>query len=214
MDRANEGRGFTIIEVLVVVAVVAILAGLLIPSLGKARQGARRAACRSNLKQIGVALQIYAAQNHQWLPSTSVGACTHYIYAAGPYGLGRLYPKLLSDLGVFFCPEATYYSEHGLYGVRGWGNDMGLPVASSYYYRASLVVFQGFDQYTKGTYHALKHQALVMDYNIKYDIGKHNHGGTYVNILFSDGHVVGVPDPEHRAATQPDDDLWQWADSR
>ena len=34
------------------------------------------------------------------------------------------------------------------------------------------------------------------------------------HILFSDGHVVGVPDLGHQAATQPDDDLWKWADSR
>ena len=214
MGQDDGHRSFTIIEILVVIGLVVILTGLLMPALSSAKQEARRAACRGNLKQISVALNLYAGQNDDFLPSTNVGACTHYIYADGPYGLGRLYPGGLSDLGVFFCPEASYYREDGPYGARGWGNDSGLPVASSYYYRASLVVFRGFDQYTEGTYRVGTDQAVVMDYNIKYEFGKHNHGGTYVNILFGDGRVVGVPDPEHGAATQPDDDLWEWADAQ
>ena len=52
-------RGFTLLEVLVVVAIIALLTAILIPSLAKARQQAKRVACLSNLKQITIAWHLY-----------------------------------------------------------------------------------------------------------------------------------------------------------
>ena len=54
-------NGFTLIELLVVVAIIGLLAALLFPVFARARENARRASCQSNLKQIGVAWQMYAA---------------------------------------------------------------------------------------------------------------------------------------------------------
>jgi len=68
--RGSRARwGFTLIELLVVIGIIAILAGLLLPTMGRAKESARGTACLSNLRQIGVALQLYVDANNQRLPA-------------------------------------------------------------------------------------------------------------------------------------------------
>lgn len=59
---------FTIVELLVVIVIIAILSALTLPALGKSRDRAKKAACLGNLRQLGIALNIYANNNKDYLP--------------------------------------------------------------------------------------------------------------------------------------------------
>jgi prepilin-type N-terminal cleavage/methylation domain-containing protein/prepilin-type processing-associated H-X9-DG protein len=64
-------NGFTLIELLVVIAIIALLMGILLPSLNKARRQAKKIACFSNMRQMGIALQAYLIDSENRLPPSS-----------------------------------------------------------------------------------------------------------------------------------------------
>lgn len=69
----NRKNGFTLVELLVVIVIIAILASLLLPSLSRAKEKARQIVCLNNLKQWGQAMHIYAYENDDYLPPEGTG---------------------------------------------------------------------------------------------------------------------------------------------
>ena len=83
---------FTIVEILVVIAIIALLVGILLPAVQQARESSRRTACQNNLRQIGLAMHGYHDFRHR-LPTSE-----HYAPPGQPDRWGWL-PKLLAQLG-------------------------------------------------------------------------------------------------------------------
>ena len=123
-DAKVETEGvaaFTLVELLVVIAIVGILASLVLPALGSARHAGRKAACVSNLRQVGIAIQLFTMDHEGMIPygpkappftspaelypSTGSPTSLLSLRSGEPAGLGLLLePYLANTPKVLFCP--------------------------------------------------------------------------------------------------------------
>jgi len=116
-----KSPGFTLIELVVVIGVIALLMALLFPALAAAKRTARKTACASNLRQVGLAIHLYADENQGWIPygpkappftspssfypSTGTPTSLLSLQSGAPVGLGLLLERYLAaQPKTLFCP--------------------------------------------------------------------------------------------------------------
>ncbi|MFH1061480.1 MAG: type II secretion system protein [Candidatus Omnitrophota bacterium] len=97
-------KGFTLVELLVVMAVIVMLAGLLLPALGRAREQGRRTSCMNNLKQIGLGIAMYRLDNDDKFPHDGSGSTTSLNLL---YDTANPVDGYIDNLKIFKCPSTN-----------------------------------------------------------------------------------------------------------
>lgn len=121
MNHFHRRSGFTLVELLVVIGIIALLISILLPALNRAREAANTVACASNLRQIGIYLNFYTQEHKGWFPpendggnmtwegiliASSVGddretqRAKYFVNPANP-SLGYMNDRAY---GIFYCP--------------------------------------------------------------------------------------------------------------
>lgn len=208
-------RAFTLIELLTVIATIGILAAILIPTVGRVRQTAQTTKCSANMRQIGLAMLLYA-DDHKgnfpppWASGTEAwNDRLNYIFDLNEYSSGKPGSRYF-DHAIWFCPGTDIvnndkFNRH--YGLNlcmrdsPWNFRRGVvPSPSRTMLIGEINTNSEYVQHSAGNF--TTRSDIVTGYRMSHK------GGTGSNYVFADGHV------EFRVGRQTDlsaaNQFWKW----
>lgn len=121
MTNTNESEtdmkcAFTVVELLIVMAIIAILAALLFPVFNAAKARAQRAVCMNNLRQIAFDIHLYAGDSRDSAPKTAWTSNSTAMYLDGNTAFKRVL-EAQNVTNLFSCPADTFYFTYGTNGI-------------------------------------------------------------------------------------------------
>ena len=239
MQRKNR---FTLIELLVVVAIIAILAGMLLPSLNKARLLAKKISCTSNLKQIGLALSLYAGDHAGMVPTfaqnSGLGRQTWNARLSLYMGGSDTDTSYVKGMKAFLCPshprmmaanndpisksyitwdKGSYGITYMLYNTYGSTKPYGallsrLKSPSRVYYAAEYVNYLVLGKTQSSTWRYPVVSPYLGGVNCQWGPGLY-HDAVNTQILYSDGHTGSVGALKFYADGAASTDRYPWGSS-
>jgi len=206
--RGRRQDGFTLIELLVVIAIISILAALLLPSLSKAREMARRIDCANREHQLGTAFQMYSNDNNGYIiPSRTENSCyTYWIWLLSPQYIdtaknvtayGAPYKSASPVICGIYYSKGVYWESTSSY-MGGLAASYSLniffaPALTNSNWQGVARKIDAIPSPSKASM-AMEYSAFAYSY-YKYSDFAGWHPGATMNVMFMDSHLEALRIP-------------------